>query len=68
MRCKVGSVAEVAECGCPGDRVYPAQCRWDAAEPGKGYAEKAAEWRAKLEEMSKSKNVETSKRRNMPPF
>ena len=23
---------------------------WDAAEPGKGYAEKAAEWRAKLEE------------------
>ena len=23
---------------------------WDAAEPGKGYAEKAAEWRAKLPE------------------
>jgi len=21
---------------------------WDAAEPGKGYAEKAAQWRAKL--------------------
>lgn len=21
---------------------------WDAAEPGKGYAEKAAEWRKKL--------------------
>ena len=32
---------------------------WDAAEPGKGYAEKAAEWRAKLEEISKSQNVET---------
>jgi len=25
---------------------------WDAAEPGKGYADKAAEWRAKLEAMS----------------
>jgi len=24
--------------------------QWDAAEPGKGYAEKAAEWRAKLED------------------
>ncbi len=23
---------------------------WDAAEPGKGYAEKAAQWRAKLED------------------
>jgi len=34
---------------------------WDAAEPGKGYAEKAAQWRAKLEETSKSKNVETPK-------
>jgi tetratricopeptide (TPR) repeat protein len=34
---------------------------WDAAEPGKGYAEKAAQWRAKLEETSKNQNVETSK-------
>jgi hypothetical protein len=25
---------------------------WDAAEPGKGYAEKAAEWRSKLAESS----------------
>ena len=24
---------------------------WDTAEPGKGYAEKAAEWRAKLEDL-----------------
>jgi tetratricopeptide (TPR) repeat protein len=30
---------------------------WDAAEPGKGYAEKAAAWRAKLEEASKSQNA-----------
>jgi hypothetical protein len=50
---------------------------WDAAEPGKGYAEKAAEWRAKLDELgtkarshggtkgpeetSRSQNVETPK-------
>ncbi len=34
---------------------------WDAAEPGKGYAEKAAEWRAMLEESSKNQNAETSK-------
>ena len=50
---------------------------WDAAEPGTGYAEKAAEWQAKLEEegtkprshvdtkrpdeTSKRQNVETSK-------
>ena len=34
---------------------------WDAAEPGKGYAEKAAEWRGKLEETSKRQNVEKSK-------
>ncbi len=49
---------------------------WDAAEPGKGYAEKAAQWRAKLEEegtkarshggtkgleeSSKSQNTETT--------
>jgi len=33
----------------------------DAAEPGKGYAEKAAEWRAKLDETSKNKNAETPK-------
>jgi hypothetical protein len=26
---------------------------WDAAEPGSGYAEKAAEWRAMLEEATK---------------
>jgi hypothetical protein len=26
---------------------------WHAAEPGKGYAEKAAEWRAKLDEAPK---------------
>ena len=24
---------------------------WDAAEPGKGYAEKAAQWRGKLDEL-----------------
>jgi tetratricopeptide (TPR) repeat protein len=35
--------------------------QWDAAEPGKGYAEKAAVWRTKLEETPKSPNVETSK-------
>ena len=29
--------------------------------PDKGYAEKAAEWHAKLEETSKSRNAETSK-------
>jgi len=44
---------------------------WDAAEPGKGYAEKATEWRAKLEtgnkkletrdETPKSQNAETPK-------
>ncbi len=34
---------------------------WDAAEPGKGYAAKAAEWRGKLDETSKSPNVETPK-------
>ncbi len=36
---------------------------WDAAEPGKGYAEKADEWRAKLEatQTPKSKNAETPK-------
>jgi serine/threonine protein kinase len=28
---------------------------WDIAEPGKGYAEKAAEWRAKLQEMEATK-------------
>jgi len=39
-------------------RLYEA---WDAAEPGKGYAEKAAQWRAKLEETPKSQNVETPK-------
>jgi hypothetical protein len=27
----------------------------DAVEPGKGYAEKAAQWRAKLEEMQGTK-------------
>jgi tetratricopeptide (TPR) repeat protein len=37
---------------------------WDAAEPGKGYAEKAAQWRAKLDETSKNQNVETPQRRN----
>jgi hypothetical protein len=30
-----------------------------AAEPGQGYAKKAAEWRAKLDETSKSQNVKT---------
>ena len=34
---------------------------WIAAEPGKGHAEKAAEWRAKLDETSKSQNPETPK-------
>jgi len=29
--------------------------------PGKGYAEKAAEWRRKLDETSKSQNAETPK-------
>jgi serine/threonine protein kinase/tetratricopeptide (TPR) repeat protein len=33
---------------------------WDAAEPGKSYAEKAAEWRGKLDEL----NAETQKRQN----
>ncbi len=28
---------------------------WDAAEPGKGYAEKAAQWRAKLEDLEGTK-------------
>ena len=28
---------------------------WIAAEPGKGYAEKAAEWRAKLNELEQTK-------------
>jgi hypothetical protein len=32
----------------------------DAAEPGKGYAEKAAEWQGKLNEL----NAETQKREN----
>jgi hypothetical protein len=30
-----------------------AMMSWDAAEPGKGYAEKAAEWREKLDETPK---------------
>ncbi len=34
---------------------------WNAAGPGKGHAEKAAEWRAKLDETPKSQNVETPK-------
>jgi len=34
---------------------------WHAAEPGKGYAEKAAQWREKLEESSKNQNAETPK-------
>jgi len=44
---------------------------WDTAEPGKGYAEKAAQWRARLETGDKkletrndtpeSQNVETPK-------
>jgi len=35
----------------------------DATEPAKGYAEKTAQWRAKLEAMQppKSQNVKTSK-------
>ncbi len=33
---------------------------WEAAEPGNGHAEKAAEWRGKLEETSTSQNTETS--------
>jgi hypothetical protein len=32
-----------------------------AAEPGKGCAEKAAEWRTKLDEMSKSQDPESPK-------
>lgn len=32
---------------------------WDAAEPGKGYAEKAAEWRAKLDELEKEQQGAT---------
>ena len=51
-----------------GNRLYTRECAmaiiklyesWDAAEPGKGFAEKTAEWREKLEETSKSQNVET---------
>jgi tetratricopeptide (TPR) repeat protein len=36
---------------------------WDAAEPGKGYAEKAAEWRTRLEatQTPKGPNAETPK-------
>jgi hypothetical protein len=30
-------------------RVIDLYDAWDAAEPGKGYAERAAEWRAKME-------------------
>ena len=32
-----------------------------ATQPGKGCAEKAAQWRAKLDETSKSQDVETPK-------
>ena len=32
----------------------PSAC-WDAAEPGKGYAEKAAEWRTKLKKLQATK-------------
>jgi hypothetical protein len=38
--------------------------RTTPAAPGKGYAEKAAKWRGKLDETSKSQNVETSKTEN----
>jgi hypothetical protein len=30
------------------ERIVQLYEAWDAAEPGKGYAEQAAEWRAKL--------------------
>ena len=33
---------------------------WDAAEPGKGFAAKGAEWRAKLEEL-RDQGVEGSR-------
>jgi len=43
-------------------QLYPCECcpTSDAAEPGKGYADKAAEWRGKLDEL----NAETQKRQN----
>jgi tetratricopeptide (TPR) repeat protein len=34
---------------------------WDAVEPGEGYAEKAAEWREKRDETSKSQDAEMHK-------
>ncbi len=43
------------------DSVVSLYKAWDAAEPGKGYAEKAAAWRAKVDEASKSQNAETPK-------
>ena len=52
----------------PADQLAKARTRvvtlyetWDAAEPGKGHAEKAAEWRVKLEETPKNPNAETLK-------
>jgi len=46
------------------DRIARLYESWGAAEPGKGYAEKAAQWHAKLEEMPIDQNVETSKNEN----
>jgi len=34
---------------------------WDAAEPGKGYAEKAAEWRTKLDTLDQEPSVVSTK-------
>jgi len=42
------------------DRIIQLYDSWNATELGKGYAEKAAEWRAKLDEL----NAETQKRKN----
>jgi len=43
------------------ERIVTLYESWDSAEPGKGYAEKAAEWLEKLEETQKSPNAETPK-------
>ena len=43
----------------PGGLPAPCGAR-DAAEPGKGYDAKGAEWRTKLDETQKGRNAETT--------
>ena len=42
------------------DRLVQLYEAWDTAEPGKGYADKAAEWRAKLPVTSQPTSDEAS--------